>query len=76
MTTEQESFVASEPEKEEDKAIRVMCRIRKMNDSEKNETDHKHRTYSQLSDQILMIGNDDERAENFKFRKVYGEESL
>ena len=76
MTTEQEKFVALEPENENDKSIMVMCRIRRMNDSEKSEPDHKDRSYTQLSEQILMIGNDDERAENFKFKKVFGEESL
>jgi hypothetical protein len=55
--------------------IRVMCRIRPMNEAEKSEPDHKDRSYTQLSEEILAIGEDEKLAENFKFRRVYGEDS-
>ena len=74
MKPEEIAFI--EPTKNADiKPIRVMCRIRPMNDAEKSEPDHKERSYTQLSEEILAMGNDEVLTENFKFRRVYGEDS-
>lgn len=52
-----------------------MCRIRRMNEAEKCEPDHKERSYICLNEQIVTIGKNDERAFNFKFKHVHTEET-
>jgi hypothetical protein len=47
-----------------------------MNDAEKNEPDHRERSYLCLNEKIITIGKDDERAENFQFKHVFTEEAI
>ena len=45
-----------------------------MNDAEKNEPDHRERSYLCINERIIVIGKQDERAQNFQFKKVLTEE--
>ena len=61
-----------EEETEEESAIRVLLRVRKMTDGERNEPERRIPCYRWNGEQIIQIDIGEEK-HNFKFKYIFGE---
>ena len=72
-TEQDKKFKAPDVETEAESAIRILLRIRKMTEAERNEPDRRQVCYEWNGDQIIKI-NQDEVPRYYKFKYIYGED--